>query len=237
MLNWQLSLHVNQRRCDRTSCERQAGIMHRKYQPSCTRKKANDKVKSSVPAYLDVHPLHDYEPVGRARDSWVGLYRDTASRQMVHVQQVILPRLDDLQRLAQVAHRHIARPMALYFVQDEAHIAWEYLDLDVLDLPPVSVGEAAAIMAQVSGHCPTTICVVNRPLDTSADHGSRAFPGSESDRVSHPQYQGLGRWYRQVRYVRQPCSPLKRNQANVTCASAGLELRSKRRLHGYEREP
>ena len=93
--------------------------------------------------------MHDYEPVGRLGDFWIGLHRENASRRMAYVQQVIPPRLDDLQRLSQVAHRNIARPISLYFLQEEAYIAWEFVDLDVLDLPPVSVAETAAIMAQV----------------------------------------------------------------------------------------
>lgn len=125
--------------------------MYHKLYPAGSGTRADRCVKSSIPAHLDVHPLHDYEPVGRSGDFWVGLYRAKASRRMAYVQQVIPPRLDDLQRLSQVAHRNLARPMALYLLRDEGYIAWEYVDLDVLDLPPVSIAETAAIMAQVSG--------------------------------------------------------------------------------------
>lgn len=55
----------------------------------CAQNRVNKGVKSSIPAYLDVNPLHDYEPVGHAGDSSVDLYRDTAIRQMVYIQQVI----------------------------------------------------------------------------------------------------------------------------------------------------
>lgn len=135
-------------------------IMYRKIHPACPGSRADSCVKSSVPAHLDVHPLRDYEPVGRVGDLWVGLHREKASRRMAHVQRVVPPRLSDLQRLSEVAHRNLARPVALYFLHEEAYIAWEYVDLDVLDLPPVTVAEAAAIMAQVSGHIPFgTICV------------------------------------------------------------------------------
>ena len=93
--------------------------------------------------------MHDYEPVGRLGNFWVGLYREKASRRMAYVQQVIPPRLDDLQTLSQIAHRNLARPISLYFLHEEAYIAWEFVDLDILDLPPVSVTETAATMAQV----------------------------------------------------------------------------------------
>lgn len=113
--------------------------------------KGEDNVcpRFSIPAYLDVHPLKDYEPVGRAGGTWVGSYRGHAGRHTVMVQQLHQTSLSDFRMLARVAHPNIAHPIALYIVGEEVHVAYEYVELNVFDLPLPSQLETAAIMAQV----------------------------------------------------------------------------------------
>lgn len=107
---------------------------------------------AGIPAYLDMHPMFHYEPVGRIEAEWIGLHRQLSYRQLVLVRQVRAT-TPDLMRFAQLAHLHIARPIALYSTGIEMHVAYEYIELGLLDLSPLNEMEIAAVMFQV--------CLVN----------------------------------------------------------------------------
>ncbi|RFU75095.1 kinase domain-containing [Trichoderma arundinaceum] len=104
---------------------------------------------AAMPAYLDVHPMSDYEPVGRTGAAWVGSHRQYSKRQLVIVQQVRQATTADFKRFARLAHLHIARPMALYSTGADMHVAYEYIELELCDLLPLFEVEVAAIMSQI----------------------------------------------------------------------------------------
>lgn len=112
-------------------------------------------VKASIPTYLDRHPLHDYEPVSRTQDAWIGMNRQRACRQFAVVQEVRQPVLPSFRKLVDIAHPNVIRPAALY-VAAETFVAYEYVELDVFDILPLSIREVASIMSQVW-------CAVHRP--------------------------------------------------------------------------
>ena len=103
----------------------------------------------AVPVYLDVHPLHDFEIIGRTGPYWVGLRRRQSSSQLVLLHRVQQTSLADFRRLSRVAHPYISRPVGLYLVKLDAYIAFEHTELDVHDLPFRSVADVGNIMAQV----------------------------------------------------------------------------------------
>ncbi|KAK4070220.1 hypothetical protein Purlil1_13550 [Purpureocillium lilacinum] len=105
--------------------------------------------KASILAYVDAHPLSDFEPIGHLGMAWVGLHRQNSSRQFVMVQQCRQSILTGFRRNIQLAHLNIARPIALYSSSDEVHLAYEYLELELQDLLPLSDTEVASILSQV----------------------------------------------------------------------------------------
>ncbi|UKZ72436.1 hypothetical protein TrVFT333_000065 [Trichoderma virens FT-333] len=106
-------------------------------------------VMAGMPVYLDQHPISHYEPMGHTGTAWIGLHRQYSSRQLAVVQTVYQTTASDIQRFVQLAHLHIARPIALYSTGAEMHVAHEYIELDLYDLLPLSETEVAAIMSQV----------------------------------------------------------------------------------------
>lgn len=113
------------------------------------RSKAVVAAKASILAYVDAHPLSDFEPIGHLGMAWVGLHRQNSSRQFVMVQQCRQSILTGFRRNIQLAHLNIARPIALYSSSDEVHLAYEYLELELQDLLPLSDTEVASILSQV----------------------------------------------------------------------------------------
>lgn len=107
---------------------------------------------AGMPAYLDMHPMFHYEPVGRIGAEWIGSYRQPSNRQLALVRQVRAT-TPDFMRFTQLAHLHIARPIALYSTGIEMYVAYEYIELNLLDLCPLHEVEIAAVMFQV--------CLVN----------------------------------------------------------------------------
>lgn len=106
--------------------------------------------RTLIPSYLDVHPLSDYEPVGRVETAWIGLHRQKPNRQLVIVQQLHHDKFSSFETLTQLAHANIARPAALYCVGTMLYVTYEYAELELTDLPPLSEMEVAAIIFQVS---------------------------------------------------------------------------------------
>lgn len=104
---------------------------------------------AAMPLTYDVHPMFHYEPVGSIGAAWIGSYRQLSSRQMVVVQKVYQATTSDNKKFAQITHLNIARPIAFYSTGKETYVAYEFIELDLLDLRPLSEVEVAVIMSQV----------------------------------------------------------------------------------------
>ncbi|KAL7940680.1 hypothetical protein V8C42DRAFT_336867 [Trichoderma barbatum] len=102
-----------------------------------------------MPVYPDIHPMSDYEPVGNAGTAWIGSHRQCSSRQLAVIKEVHQTTASDIQRFVQLAHLHIARPIALYSTSAKVYVAQEYIELDLDDLLPLSEIEIAVIMSQI----------------------------------------------------------------------------------------
>ena len=109
-------------------------------------------VKAPLPAYADVYPLHDYEPVGRERASWSGCCRQSVNRRLVMVRESRQTSINDFRRQEQLSHLNIARAITLYFVGSEVHVAHEYVELNVIEFPSLSLflSEVASITSQAA---------------------------------------------------------------------------------------
>ncbi|KAK0761656.1 hypothetical protein N5P37_005638, partial [Trichoderma harzianum] len=106
-------------------------------------------VIAGMPAYLDIHPVSDYEPMGRTGSAWIGSHRQCSSRQLAIIQTVYQATASDIKKHVQIAHPHIARPIALYSTGIDMYVAYEYIELDLYDLLPLSEIEVAVIMSQI----------------------------------------------------------------------------------------
>lgn len=121
------------------------------YKSRRTSRKSNDIVptEAPIPTYLDIHPVSDYEPIGRLGTAWIGLHRLGSTRQKVMVERVYQTNIADLKRVARIVHHNIAPPKALYCVSAELYVVYEYVELNIFDLVPMSQMEVATIMSQV----------------------------------------------------------------------------------------
>lgn len=113
-----------------------------------SRSRAIVTAKASIPVYLDVHPLSDYEPIGRLGAAWIGEHRQNSSRQLVVVQQCRQNILSGFRRYLQLAHLHLARPIALYSARD-VYLSYEYVELGLEEILPLSDSEVASVLSQV----------------------------------------------------------------------------------------
>ncbi|KAI5465169.1 hypothetical protein BGZ63DRAFT_172238 [Mariannaea sp. PMI_226] len=102
--------------------------------------------KTSLPIYLNRHPDFDYEQIVQRGTTWTGKHR--RSRQLVVVREVSHTRLTDFNRFAGVAHVNVARQLGVYHVKSQAYLAYEYVDLDVLEALPLSQEEISAVVSQ-----------------------------------------------------------------------------------------
>ena len=102
----------------------------------------------ALPAYLDRRPEADYYPLGSIDTAWIGQRRNWRLRQLVTIQQLKSKVVSELNCLAQITHENIAQPIALYSEKDELHIVYEYMDLDLFDLLPLSETEISSVMKQ-----------------------------------------------------------------------------------------
>jgi hypothetical protein len=103
----------------------------------------------AIPMYLDMHPLHDYEPIGRENGAWIGSSRDHDRHPLVMVRKVYQMSIAHLQALAQVKHPNISRPVALYVVGEDLYPVYDFEELDISDLPSLPCPQVATILAQV----------------------------------------------------------------------------------------
>jgi hypothetical protein len=91
---------------------------------------------AAVPVHLDVHPLRDYEPIGKTDSAWIGSCRQPSSHRVVVVRRS--------------SHfSNIARLTALYCVGSELYVIYEHVEFDILDLVPLSLDEIATVASQV----------------------------------------------------------------------------------------
>lgn len=116
----------------------------------------NVGVTASYPVVLVCrHPKEDYCPVpGNAcvdprSTAWVGACRKLQNRRLAVVQEVKNAGLLDLKCLAQIAAPNVARVYALYHQHNRFFAVYEYVDLDVTEVGPLSDKEIANVFLQV----------------------------------------------------------------------------------------
>lgn len=90
-------------------------------------------VIAGMPAYLDIHPVSDYEPIGRTGTAWIDSHRECSSRRLAVVQAVYQTTASDIKKLAQLAHPHVTRPIALYSTGIDMYVVYEHLEMAVRD--------------------------------------------------------------------------------------------------------
>lgn len=123
--------------------------MHNKVSFNYTNSSATAYAPAAIPAYLDVHPLHDYEPIRREEGTWIGWRRDTLIPRLVAVQKIQQVDLNDIRVLAQISHPNISRPISLYIVGQEVYLVYDFVDLDIFELPLLSLIEVENLVFQV----------------------------------------------------------------------------------------
>jgi hypothetical protein len=101
------------------------------------------------------HPKEDYYPVsGEATiagtTAWVGVCRKNHIRKLAVIQEVRNAGLLDLKCLSQIAVPNVARVVALYHQKNKFYAAYEYIDLDILEIGPLTDMEIANAFLQVS---------------------------------------------------------------------------------------
>ncbi|KAJ6439107.1 hypothetical protein O9K51_08515 [Purpureocillium lavendulum] len=85
----------------------------------------------------------------RQNTTWVGEHRKHNSRQLAVIQPVANEEFTDFKFLAGLAHPNIARLRALYHKDSVVHVVYEYVELDVFDICPLSEAEIAEAMSQI----------------------------------------------------------------------------------------
>ncbi|KAF5127312.1 hypothetical protein E5D57_000245 [Metarhizium anisopliae] len=114
------------------------------------------RVSSAYPVVLICrHPNEDYFPVpGDATiagtTAWVGVCRKNHIRKLAVIQEVRNAGLLDLKCLSQIAVPNVARVIALYHQKGKFYAAYEYIDLDILEIGPLADKEIANAFLQVS---------------------------------------------------------------------------------------
>ncbi|KAK3933700.1 hypothetical protein QBC46DRAFT_275266 [Diplogelasinospora grovesii] len=113
--------------------------------------------------YLNRSPGIDYKPVNIQKGTWIGVHRNRGAHQFVVVQELRHIDITDFSFLAQSTHTNITQPLGLYYCQDGVYITYEYVELDLLDILPLSSEtEVASVMSQIlSG----IVYLINRSID------------------------------------------------------------------------
>lgn len=106
-------------------------------------------LRATLIAHLGRHPDNDYVRVCYVAKGWIGVHRTLAKRQLVMVQRVNYITTAGFMHMATAVNLHIVRPIALYKCDGISHVAFEYVELDMLEILPLSEVEAAAFMLQV----------------------------------------------------------------------------------------
>lgn len=101
-------------------------------------------VKASLYAYPDRDLEKDYIIWNSINGIKVGQCRHENTRQLVIVQEVKRISVSQFSRVLRIFHENIASPIFLY----KSHIIYEFVDLDIVDVLPLSQPEIANAMAQ-----------------------------------------------------------------------------------------
>lgn len=129
--------------------------------------------RSNLVGYLNRGPEADYVKLEAGfgynspahSTAWVGEHRRHNSRQLAVVQVVAKAGLTDFRFLAGIAHPNIARLIALYHKDDIVHVVYEYVELNLFDICPLSEVEVVEVMSQVSVTNHVSIEVLRRAID------------------------------------------------------------------------
>ncbi|PWI65006.1 hypothetical protein PCL_08365 [Purpureocillium lilacinum] len=107
-------------------------------------------LRANLPVYPKRETTADYLILATNGPTSIGEHRRRLTRQLVMIQEVKSMSLREFGRLAQAAHEHIARPLAFYSNGDHHSLVYEFLEMDILDITPLSHDEVAAAMAQIA---------------------------------------------------------------------------------------
>lgn len=105
-------------------------------------------VKQSLIAFMDRDPLSDYSRLAGIGNCWVGVHNNR-HRQMVMIQSFNHTTLSNLYHLSRATHQNVVRLFAVYCYQEVFHAVLEYVDLDIIDLIPLSEQEISGVLSQV----------------------------------------------------------------------------------------
>ncbi len=106
-------------------------------------------LRANLPVYPKRETAEDYLVLATDGPTSVCEHRRRLTRQLVMIQAVKSLSLGEFGRLAQAAHENIARPLALYGEGDRLSLVSEFLEMDILDIRPLTHEEVAAAIAQV----------------------------------------------------------------------------------------
>ncbi|KAK9443997.1 uncharacterized protein VB005_02523 [Metarhizium brunneum] len=112
--------------------------------PAFRRTSETGSVKASLYAYPDRDLEKDYIIWNSINGIKVGQCRHENTRQLVIVQEVKRISVSQFSRVLRIFHENIASPIFLY----KSHIIYEFVDLDIVDVLPLSQPEIANAMAQ-----------------------------------------------------------------------------------------
>lgn len=119
-------------------------------------------VRVSSIIYHDQHPDEHYEPVTHVTsETWIVTHRCRLSRQLAVVQLLSHDNTATVDHFQQIAHMHIAKPVATYYNAVGIYLVYEYVDLDFREMLPLSQPEIATLMRQV-GSCEILPSVIFR---------------------------------------------------------------------------
>ena len=107
-------------------------------------------VKANLLAYPDKAPTADYIYAATVNGIHVAEHRQRMTRQLVLIQEVAEMTVTQFSDFAKVTHENVARPISFYQKGNQGSIVYEFVDLDLVDILPLSHNEIASVMLQVS---------------------------------------------------------------------------------------